>query len=367
MKTLIFGDLSPTDTTNPYFESGDTDTLFTDTLSLFQGNDVNFVNLECVLTDSDKMIRKFGPALKACKNTAKVIKSIGVDYCSLANNHIFDYGIKGMEDTFKALCDAGIKYTGFGNNYDDARENLVIEKNGEKVCFIAVCEHEYSYATDDRMGARGYDEYDTIEDIRKAKEENDCVIVIYHGGKEHCRYPSPRLRKACHAMVDNGADAVICQHSHCIGCYEEYNGKHILYGQGNFHFVKGVDGNPPESWNTLLAVKYDTVSGKIEFIPINNTDNGITLAKGECKEKIISEFEKRNKSLVDGTWREGWHKFCKEMQKPYESVIARALLEENPELNRQRFAHYIDCEAHLDVFKELFPSWNNTNETGGKK
>ena len=33
-----------------------------------------------------------------------------------------------------------------------------------------------------------------------------------------------------------GADVVLCQHSHCIGCYEQYEGAHILYGQGNFHF-----------------------------------------------------------------------------------------------------------------------------------
>lgn len=362
MKSLIFGDLSPTYATNPYFESGDIDTLFTDTLSLFEGNDVNIVNLECALTDSDKIIKKFGPALKACPNTANVLKSIGVDYCSLANNHIFDYGIKGMEDTFMALKSAGITYTGFGENYQDARKNLVIEKDGEKVCIVAVCEHEYSYATTDRMGARGYDEYDTIEDIRKAKEENDSVIVIYHGGKEHCRYPSPRLRKICHAMVNNGADAVFCQHSHCIGCYEKYNDSHILYGQGNFHFVRGVDANPPESWNTLLAVKFDTKSKEIEFIPVNNTDNGITLSKGELKDRIMKEFEQRNASLIDGTWKDGWHKFCMEMKTQYESVITRALLEENPDLNRQRFAHYLDCEAHLDVFKEIFPSWNDTNE-----
>ena len=362
MKLLIFGDLSPTEVSNPYFEKGDTETLFTDTLSLFEGNDINFVNVECALTDSEKYIRKFGPALKASTNTANVLKNIGVNYCSLANNHIFDYGIKGVEDTISALDRAGIGYTGFGMDYQDARRNLYVQKDGKKVCFVAVCEHEYSYALPDRMGARGYDEYDTIEDIREAKKECDKVIVIYHGGKEQSRYPSPRLRKLCHAMARNGADAILCQHSHCIGCYEKYGDVHILYGQGNFHFVKGVDGNPPESWNTLLAVKYDTDTNQIEFIPVNNTDCGITLSKGELKDRIMREFDERNRRLQDGTWIDGWREFCMEKKEGYESVIARALLEENPDLNRQRFAHYVDCEAHLDVWRELFPSWNDINE-----
>ncbi len=362
MKALIMGDLSPTQTTNPLFEKEDIDALFEDTLSLFEGNDINFVNVECALTDSDKEIRKFGPGLKAAVKTAKVLKTIGVNYCSLANNHIFDYGIKGIRDTMKALDENGIVYTGFGDTYQDSRKNLIIEKDGEKVCFVAVCEHEYSYALPDRMGARPYDEYDTIDDIREAKAMCDRVIVIYHGGKEQSRYPSPRLRKICHAMVKNGADVVLCQHSHCIGCYEKVGQSHVLYGQGNFHFVKGVDGNPPEGWDTLLAVKYDTVSNEIDFIPVNNTDSGITLSKGDTAIEIMNGFHKRSESLKDGSWIDGWHRFCMEKKELYESVILRACNDDNVELNRQRFAHYLDCEAHLDVWRELYPTWNLTNE-----
>ena len=69
MKTLIMGDLSPTATTNTLFQKMDTVTLFTDTLSLFEGNDINFVNLECALTECTEAIKKFGP------NNMNVIRS----------------------------------------------------------------------------------------------------------------------------------------------------------------------------------------------------------------------------------------------------------------------------------------------------
>ena len=59
MKTLLLGDLSPTASTNPLFEKHDIETLFSDTLPHFEGNDINFVNMECVLTDSEKAIEKF--------------------------------------------------------------------------------------------------------------------------------------------------------------------------------------------------------------------------------------------------------------------------------------------------------------------
>ncbi len=361
MKALLLGDVCPTEKTAPFFEQMDTETLFTDTLKLFEGNDFNFVNLECAITNSRNPIKKFGPNLAAPIATAKVLKEIGVNYAGLSNNHIFDFGIQGAEDSMKYLDEVGITYTGFGKNYDDSRKNLIIEKNGEKVCIIAVCEHEFSYALEDRMGSRPFDEYDTIEDIRKAKSENNRVIVLYHGGKEHCRYPSPRLLKLCRAMVRNGADVVLCQHTHCIGCYEEYNGGHILYGQGNFHFVKS-NNNLPEGWKSLFAVKYDTTTNEIEFVPIVNTDVGITLAKGEEKEALVRAFAERNQELQNGQWKDGWHKFCENAKNNYINVIKNACNDDSTERNNALFAHYLDCEAHTDVWRELFPTYNQFNE-----
>ena len=354
MKTLWLGDLSPTVNTNPFFERKDINTLFSDVVTIFQGNDVNFVNLECVLTESKNKIEKFGPHLKASVNVADTLKMLGVNYCGVSNNHFFDYGIQGTMDTLQALENAGIGYTGFGSDYEDSRKNLVIETEKEKIAVIAVCEHEYSYALEDRMGCRPYDEYDTIEDIRQAKEKCNRVIVIYHGGKEHCQYPSPRLYKLCRAMVRNGADVVLCQHSHCIGCYEQYEGGHILYGQGNFHFVKPdfLDKDLEKTWNNSLAVKYDTENNAIEFIPLVVRGNGVSLAKDQEKKEIMEQFAKRNRELKEGKWRERWHSFCESMKECYFNAIKIDPI----------FGHYLDCEAHTDVWRELFQTANMRNE-----
>lgn len=356
MKTLFLGDISPTAITSPLYEKEDYETLFSDTLELFKEKDIIFANLECAITEHDEPIKKFGPPLKSPFKTAKVLKELGINYVSLSNNHVFDYGIKGIKDTIDALSNYGIKYTGFGSSYEDSRKNLIIEKNGEKIAFISVCEHEYSYALSDRMGSRPFDIYDTLEDIKDAKSECDRVIVTYHGGKEECRYPSPRLLKVCRAMAKAGADVILCQHSHCIGCYEEYEGSHILYGQGNFNFVK-PELLPTEKlpfWESAFSVIYDTKTHKIEFIPTVTLKNGITLAKGEKKETILKEFKKRNEEIINGKWKDGWHDFCESKRKIYTDVITGG--------NLDNFAHYLDCEAHTDVWRELFPTWNQTNE-----
>ena len=310
------------------------------------------------MTEHDKAIDKYGPALKGPKETAEVLKTIGVDCCGLSNNHVFDFGKKGIRDTLAALESQRIAYTGFGDNYDDSRKNHIINKDGQKVTIITVCEHEYSYAIENRMGSRPYDEYDTMEDIRNAKKDCDRLIVMYHGGKEFCRYPSPRLYKLCHAMIKNGADVVLCQHSHCIGCYEKYNDGHILFGQGNFHFVKE---HKFEGWYTSLAVEYDTKTNEISFTPLKNKEHGIEIPDEQEYNKIMNEFNERNQKLLNGEWLCGWKEFCEEKREEYFLTVAKAFAPGSTPKEDLKFSHYLDCEAHTDVWREIFPSLNLTN------
>ena len=362
MRFIMAGDFSPTEQNMSIFERKDIQTLFGEVPGVFPTADRAFVNLECVLTTSDSAIPKFGPHLKAAPVCAEVLREIGVTDCGLSNNHIFDYGIAGLRETMKHLDENGILWTGVGENDTDSRKPHIIHIQNKTISLIAVCEHEYSYALPDRIGANPYDPYDTMEDIRMVRKSSDYVIVIYHGGKEHCRYPSPRLRKLCRAMVQNGADVILCQHSHCIGCYEKYEGSHILYGQGNFHFVTD---SPYEGWYSGLIVVLDIDHAlNVSFLPvvINPEHTGILLAEGAEQQKLLSEFEERNKKLQSDLWLGEWKQFCKSLREPYLSAIAKAYVDHATERDNQHFGHYLDCEAHTDVWKTLCTTWNQTNE-----
>ena len=361
MKCLFAGDVFPTPANAHLFQKGDIETLFGDARSLFAGNDLNMVNLECALTDAEAPIEKIGPPLKAPKETAEVLKALGVTVCGVANNHFFDFGKRGADDTLAALAAAGLCTTGYGQNRADATKPLVIEKDGERVCLIAVCEHEYSYALADRVGCHGFDPFETPLAVREAKATYDRVAVLYHGGKELCRYPSPRLRAACHAMAKSGADVILCQHSHCVGCYEQIAGCHILYGQGNFHFNKGPDFTMPDMWNDALAVRYDSRTHEIAFVPTVAGNFGISLAKGTQKEALLAEFAARNARLADGSWYDGWVEFCESNRENYERAVVRVGETREPK-HFEKFAHYLDCEAHLDVWMELYKTHNHRNE-----
>lgn len=363
IKLTIVGDICPA-SINDFFKVQNVDTLFGDTLSYIQNADRAICNLECAITDKDTPIAKIGPNLKVSPEAATVLKKAGFTDCSIANNHIFDYGVEGINDTLLSLKNEDINWFGFGENALDARKNLVIEKDDRKVAIISVCEHEYCYALENRMGARGFDMIDTLDDVAKARKENDFVIVLFHGGKEQCLYPSPRLRKICRALVDKGADAVFCQHSHCIGCYENYNGAHILYGQGNFLFLKNLD--HPHWKSGLLANITITDKMELELIPCVARENGITIAEGDEKKAISDAFQKRSETLNNNAWLDGWREFCQDNAEKYIGVIKSAFSDGCTERDIEMFNHYLRCEAHHDVWDELCKlSWETRKEIKG--
>lgn len=362
---LLFGaDVVPTtEISEKYFIDGDIKTLFGEIPSIIKNYDRLLVNLECALTDSEKGIEKCGPNIKADKRCADTLKKLGVTDIMLANNHVYDFGRKGFKDTLEQLDRVKIPYTGVGENNEDCRKIHYFVEKGKRVAIVNVCEHEYSYALEDREGTNAYDPYLTMQDIRLAKKNADFVIAIYHGGKEHCHYPSPRLRNLCREMVLNGACVVLTQHSHCIGCYEEYEGGHIVYGTGNFHFAWP---NKTDLWNTSLLVGVELGdSVDINFYPLRTVGATVDIATGDKAKEILDGFYARNEELKNGAWKKGWREFCLSMKEMYDWALREVCLEEEPnEYKNEVFAHFLDCEAHTDVWRELHPTKNATNEKG---
>ncbi len=358
MKINLCGDIIPTIDNQHLFEAGDVDALFHDVLPVLQDADFVIGNLEGALTDKNFPIRKHGPNLKASTKSVLGLKKAGFTHFCLANNHSVDFGPEGLADTIHSLQQEGIGYTGVGDNDTNSRNICYLEKDGIRVAIVDVCEHEYTYAKKNLPGANPFDPYTTMFDIQTAKKNASFVIVVYHGGKESCLYPSPRLLTACQAMVRHGADAVFCQHSHCIGCYEEYLGGKIVYGTGNFCFIQKSYMDDP-LWHSGLMIQLELNKDcKLRFIPVVYKDLGIELAKGNQKEQLMQAFGKRSEELLTDAWEEGWNAFCHSMADRYLGTVRKAYAENSTENNRRVFAHYLDCEAHLDVLHTLCQTWH---------
>ena len=230
-KVTIAGDLAPLSVNQNLFEKGDANLILND---LVIDSDLFVANLECPITNSENPIKKSGPNIKASLGAVNGVKSVGIELVNLSNNHILDFGEKGFQDTITELTNSQIEYFGAGKNIKKANAVHVNEISGLRIGFYGVSEFEWSIATDDSSGANPIDRINFLE--AKKKLELDHLIVFIHGGKEHYNLPTPKLQKLARFYADYGASAVICQHTHIVGCYEIYNKIPIFYGQGNFIF-----------------------------------------------------------------------------------------------------------------------------------
>lgn len=316
MKILFLGDVCPTKDYQNLFNDLSGNALFNDVRKLINQTDYTVCNFECPATDEEKAIVKCGPSLKASPEHLTTLKNVGVSAVSLANNHVLDYGVKGLQDTVISCKENGISYFGIQVNGNLERDRLILKKDGETVTVLSFAEQEFNYIKEQKTGAVQFDPYESLDKIREAKKIGK-VVVLYHGGIEYYRYPSPLLRKKCLKMVQAGADAVLCQHSHVIGTKEEVDGAFILYGQGNSVF--GYRENS-STWNEGLAVVFDTQKG-VSLELITAKPNGIYMADESRKTEVISDIENLSKNFTDEFLNKEWKKFCEEKQALYYPML----------------------------------------------
>src|SRR5690554_2655087 len=216
-------------------------------VSLFKNSDLNIVNLEAPVTNSNKTINKTGPNIKSHEQSTKdVLDKLDIDVVTLANNHVLDYDEQGVADTLSFCKANNIRPVGAGMNLEEASKTLYVDTIEGKIAIINFAENEWTCATKETAGANPMDLIENFKQIKKAKEKADFVIVIVHGGNEHHHYPSPRMVKQYRFYAENGADAVVGHHTHCVSGYERHKNVPIFYSIGNFLFPK--ENQKREGW-----------------------------------------------------------------------------------------------------------------------
>ena len=58
---------------------------------------------------------------------------------------------------------------------------------------------------------------------------------------------------------------------------------------------------------------------------------------------------------------DGWKAFVKTVENNYRNLIENAFKDDATDDDKEMFPHYFDCEAHVDVLRELYPSWHKKN------
>ncbi|CAM9970059.1 unnamed protein product, partial [Heterosigma akashiwo] len=102
--------------------------IWGDTLPLFRKSNLNVINLETTITSHlEKAWENKAFHFRMDPHNLPVLKEAEIDYASLANNHILDFGVEGMVETCKELSQAKIQWAGVGHSFDEARKHALLE------------------------------------------------------------------------------------------------------------------------------------------------------------------------------------------------------------------------------------------------
>ncbi|MHC4131446.1 MAG: CapA family protein [Planctomycetota bacterium] len=366
---LIGGDVCPIGRNMEYFINGDVEGAFGELLAEFEKSDLAVVNLECPLIEKSTPIKKTGPVLGASKDCIEGIKKAGIDLVNMANNHIMDHGAEGFKSTISACQENGIYYVGAGNTLKEARKLFIRSIDGVRIGVLGFAEKEFSIATTNSCGANPLEIINYVRDIKEHRHMLDYLIVLVHGGKELYPYPTPRLMKVCRFMVEEGADAVICQHSHCAGCYESYKGSYIVYGQGNLIFDFP---NKNKQWSEGFLVGLiisRNCQSQMKLIPyIQSYESAGARKMNEDEEKALLDLiDKRSDAIKKPEFVfEQWYKLCSDRRYEYLGHIrgcGRLMSYLNRKLHltdylfskrsKRQVLNVIQCETHREILEDI--------------
>jgi poly-gamma-glutamate synthesis protein (capsule biosynthesis protein) len=342
-------------------------------MALVKSFDYFVINLEAPITDSNNKIKKTGPCLRVPPSAfSKELTLSGNFIAALSNNHIKDFGEKGIKDTIDCLRDCNIKYLGAGASRGKAREPIFLTDDNLKVALINVSENEWSSADENIGGAFGFDFIDGVNDIKSAKNQADRVVLIYHGGHEFNELPSPQQKKLFRFFIDCGVDVVICHHSHIVSGYERHGEGVIFYGLGNFYFPKK---EAEKTWYCGIIVELDLSVDGISFSVTHSKfskEGAVDLVGSKLEEDSAGdEFFEINSIIADDSeLGKHWADFCQRQEAQILNYIAfpriisgifRRLLPNHRFASNRflfRLHNHVRCESHRSVL--LFLANKNT-------
>ncbi len=219
------------------------------------GPDVRVINLETAVTRSDDFARKginyrMEPANLACVAAARP------DICVLANNHVLDFGLAGLEETLEVLDRAGIGTVGAGLDAEEAwRPAALPLPGGGRLLVVAAALASSGVppswaATDDRPGVAFLAEPSTdaaaqvVARVQEGARPGDIVLASIHVGANWGHDVGRAVRRFAHALVEGGVDVVHGHSSHHPRPIEVHRGRLILYGCGDLiNDYEGITGH----------------------------------------------------------------------------------------------------------------------------
>jgi poly-gamma-glutamate synthesis protein (capsule biosynthesis protein) len=230
--------------------------------------DVRIINLETSVTKSDDYWKGKGINYRMHPENISILTAAKIDVCSLANNHVLDWGYSGLLETLETLRNVNIKIAGAGRNLIETQVPAVtaVPGKGRVMVFafgLGTSGIPSGWGAEDKkpgvnllkaLSAKSL--RDIQEKVLRVKRKGDIVVASLHWGS-NWGYAIPREQTVfAHRLIDEaGVDIIHGHSSHHVRAIEVYKDRLILYGCGDFlNDYEGISGY--EEFRADLSLMY---------------------------------------------------------------------------------------------------------------
>lgn len=283
--------------------------------------DLRIINLETSVTVCDDYWPQKGINYRMHPANIDCLQAAAIDYCSLANNHVLDWGYPGLLETLETLEKVGIRYGGAGRDQHQAEREEVFTIDGKgRVVLLSYgllnSGIPFSWAAGHNQPGVNLLKITAPKGIQKLaakvaklKQPGDIIVLSLHwGGNWGYEIPAAHLGLA-HRLIDEaGIDVVYGHSSHHVLGIEIYRQKIILYGCGDFlNDYEGIHGY--EQFRGDLGLMYfltmDPSAGslvELRMVPTRIRRLQVTLAsreEGAWLKDVLNRESKRFCTVID--------------------------------------------------------------------
>jgi poly-gamma-glutamate synthesis protein (capsule biosynthesis protein) len=214
--------------------------MFTHVKPLIETADIAVANQETMIGGQELGLSSY-PLFNSPFEIGDALKGVGIDIVTLANNHTMDKGEQAIQNALSYWDQIQMPYTGAFQSFEDREEIRTLTKNDITFSFLA-----YSYGTngmpvpEDKPYLINLIDLPLIQqDVRKAKELSDVVVVSMHWGNEYESLPSSSQLELAEELSKMGVDIIIGHHPHVLqpmDWIERADGSKtfVMYSLGNF-------------------------------------------------------------------------------------------------------------------------------------
>ena len=240
--------------------------------------DYTIANLETTVgLYSDQPYSGF-PMFNAPRELLKALGEAGVDFVTMANNHILDRFYDGMLLTMDNVEAAGLAYGGVNRSKEEQLEPNIVEVGGVKLGML--CYTDYTNGLEKRSdpqaresGVNYIEDADFAAEVQKLREAGaDAVIAYMHWGREYRREANDEQRAVTDRLLAAGVDVILGSHPHVV---QPAGMREVTLADGTKHeaLVAYSLGN----FNSAMTDEYTDSGIILEFTLVEQEEGGFAV------------------------------------------------------------------------------------------